>query len=125
MTHILYHFERSDTAFDTALTNFDSDDYETDEETSSKVALTQNQKVLLSRLSYSVFWALLVPDLYCFLYSFYFVVFKRVDWPKASQFFSILGLETGKFQNDSFRRKAKVEILLFGRSERYQEIPRT
>ena len=56
--------------------------------------LSTDQQMLLSRLSHSVFWAMLVPDLYCFAYSFYFVLFKQVDWPKASQFFSLFTLET-------------------------------
>ena len=91
----LYRNKRSYLAFDANQTDFDYGDYNGGgSEDPSDVALTQNQKVLLSRLSHSVFWALLVPDLYCFLYSLYFVLFKQVDWPKASQFFAILTMET-------------------------------
>ena len=94
-----YLSDRSPLYLDENSTDFDYGDYNYDgnSEDASDVALTQNQKILLSRLSHSVFWALLVPDLYCFLYSLYFVLFKQVDWPKASQFFAILTMETCKF----------------------------
>jgi hypothetical protein len=43
--------------------------------------------------SQMVFWVLLVPEFWCFLYAFYFITFKKADRPSWSQFFMILLVE--------------------------------
>ena len=51
-------------------------------------------KTKLSRLSSSLLWAMLIPDICCFIYSIYFVLFKQVDYPKFMQFLCIFIVET-------------------------------
>ena len=53
-----------------------------------------NQQVIYERSAWYAVIVLIFPEIWCIFYSFYFVVFKKVEWPSAGQFALLLGMET-------------------------------
>lgn len=61
---------------------------------SNEYTPTCEQKVIYERATLMAVTVVSIPDAWCFLYSFYFILFKQVEWPQWNQFFILLAFES-------------------------------